>query len=103
MHHKHLWTKFYYYKNKYCDIFLKKDVLCHTAPLFKTSNILQIENLYRQKILQKVHKIYYSSSNESFSDHATHAFQKQIFLFHFPVPLQVNEPHIIGSQLYGTG
>ena len=47
----------------------KKDFLCHTAPLFKTSNILQIENLYKQKILQKAHKIYYSSTNETLSDH----------------------------------
>ena len=47
----------------------KKDFLCHTAPLFKTSNILQIENLYKQKILQKAHKIYYSSTNETSSDH----------------------------------
>ena len=40
-----------------------------TAPLFKTSNILQIENLYKQKILQKAYKTYYSSTNEPLSDH----------------------------------
>ena len=36
---------------------------------FKIANILQIENLHGLKILQKAHKIYYSSTNESLSDH----------------------------------
>ena len=54
--------------------------------------------------LTKVHKIYYSSTNESFSDHPYNTrFQKLIFWFYFSVPLQVNEPHIIWSQRYGTG
>ena len=27
---------------------LKKDILCHTAPLFKTANILQIKNINKR-------------------------------------------------------
>ena len=62
-------NKFLLLQKRILRYIFKKEFLCHTVPLFKTSNILQIENLYKQKILQKVHKIYYSSTNETSSDH----------------------------------
>jgi len=49
---------------------LKKDFLHYTAPLFKKTNILQIENLYKLKILQKAHKFYYSNTKKSLIVHS---------------------------------
>ena len=76
-----------------------------TIIIATTSNILQIENLYKQKkIYKKLTKSTIPAPMKLQVITLTiHVFQKQIFLFPFSVPLQVNKLHIIGSQGYGTG
>ena len=75
---------------------LKKNFLCYRATLFKTAKYSSIRKPTQTRNFTKI-------LQDIFFQHSKiHGFQKQIFLFHFPVPLQVNELHIIISQRYET-
>jgi len=49
----------------------------------KKANILQIDNLYKLKILQKAHKFYYSNTNKSLT---VHSYSTRFSISNLPVP-----------------